>query len=88
MRVRCSVCQKPLMLSYTCPAGSAGAWQAMQRTVAARLALLGCMLAAALAAHSAVVYGPQGGVEELRWGLVQVWLYVPLWERVQCATVL
>jgi hypothetical protein len=48
----------------------------MQRTAAARLALLGCMLAAALAVHSAIIYGPQGGVEELRLGLVQVWPYL------------
>lgn len=47
-------------------------WLATQRTVAARLALLGCMLSASLAVHSAVIDGSKGGVEELRWGILQV----------------
>jgi hypothetical protein len=53
-------------------AGCAGTWLAAQRNASARLALLGCMLTAALAMHSAVIYGPKGGVEDLRWGLSQV----------------
>ena len=66
-------------------AGNAGGWQATQRAMAARLALLGCMLAAALAAHLAIIYGPQGGVEELRWGLVQVWRRTFMLQCVQYA---
>lgn len=68
------------------PTGNVGAWQAMQRTMAARLALLGCMLAAALAVHSAVIYGPQGGVEDLRLGLVQVWRHCCM-ASTRCAIV-
>ena len=56
--------------------------------MAARLALLGCMLAAALAAHLAIIYGPQGGVAELRCGLVQVWRHTFVLQRVQYANVL
>jgi hypothetical protein len=54
-------------------AGDVRSWLCTQRSVAARLTLLGCTLVAALAAHSAVIYGLKGGIEELRWGLLQVW---------------